>query len=94
MNWDKVYAALLAEHAPFDEVAVVLNTDVYIGNTSASGLIVSRNTYVPAIALHEMGHVIAGLGDEYVDENVARNFVRAIPRRAIPQRDDRHRSRT
>lgn len=75
VNWDKVYTALLAEHAPFDQVAVVLNTSVYVGSTSASGLIVSRNAHAPAIALHEMGHLIAGLGDEYVDDTVASNFV-------------------
>jgi hypothetical protein len=75
VNWDKVYAALLSEHATFDEIAVVLNTPLYVGNTSGSGLIVSRNSYAPAITLHEMGHVIAGLGDEYVDQNVADAFV-------------------
>ena len=75
VNWDKVYAALLTEHATFDEIAVVLNTTLYVGNTSGSGLIVSRNSYAPAITLHEMGHVIAGLGDEYVDKNVADAFV-------------------
>ena len=75
VNWDKVYAALLAEQAPFDEVAVVLNTTSYIGNTSGSGLIVSRNFYASALTLHEMGHVIAGLGDEYVDRNVASAFL-------------------
>jgi len=75
VNWDKVYAALLAEHAPFDEIAVVLNTTLYVGNTSGSGLIVSRNSFAPAITLHEMGHVIAGLGDEYVDKNVADAFL-------------------
>ena len=74
VNWDKVYAALLVEHTPFDEIAVVLNTTLYVGNTSGSGLIVSRNSYAPAITLHEMGHVIAGLGDEYVDKNVADAF--------------------
>lgn len=75
VNWDKVYAALLSEHAQFDEIAVVLNTTLYVGNTSGAGLIVSRNSYAPAITLHEMGHVIAGLGDEYVDQNVANAFV-------------------
>ena len=74
VNWDKVYAALLMEHTPFDEIAVVLNTTLYVGNTSGSGLIVSRNSYAPAITLHEMGHVIAGLGDEYVDKSVADAF--------------------
>jgi hypothetical protein len=74
VNWDKVYAALLAEHAPFDAVAVILNTDVYIGNSSSSGLLVSRNGYAPAVALHEMGHLVAGLADEYTDESVERAF--------------------
>ena len=67
LNWDTVYLALITERAPFDEVAVVLNTDVYVGNASASGLIVSRHSRAPAIALHEMGHLFAGLADEYVD---------------------------
>jgi hypothetical protein len=74
VDWDKVNAALLAEQTPFDEVAVVLNTSTYVGNTSGSGLIVSRNAYAPTITLHEMGHVVAGLGDEYVDKNVADAF--------------------
>lgn len=67
LNWDTVYIALITERVPFDEVAVVLNTDVYVGNASASGLIVSRHALAPAIALHEMGHLFAGLADEYVD---------------------------
>jgi len=74
VNWDAVYLALLIERVPFDEVAVVLNTDVYVGNASASGLIVSRHALAPAIALHEMGHLFAGLADEYVDEALARDY--------------------
>ncbi len=75
VNWGKVYDALLAEHVPFDALAVVLNTDVYVGSTSASGMVVSRNASAGRIALHEMGHLVAGLGDEYVDANVARGSV-------------------
>jgi IgA peptidase M64/Big-like domain-containing protein len=71
LNWDTVYLALITERVPFDEVAVVLNTDVYVGNASASGLIVSRHALAPAIALHEMGHLFAGLADEYVDAELA-----------------------
>jgi hypothetical protein len=74
VDWDKVNAALLAEGAPFDVAAVVLNTTTYIGNTSGSGLIVSRNPYAATVTLHEMGHVIAGLADEYVDKNVSDAF--------------------
>jgi len=75
VNWDKVYAALLSEHAPFDTVTVILNTSVYAGSGSADGVIVSRNVHAPAIALHEMGHSMAGLGDEYVDNTIANSFV-------------------
>ncbi|HEU5134081.1 MAG TPA: M64 family metallopeptidase [Steroidobacteraceae bacterium] len=71
VNWDKVYAAVLAERAAFDAVAVVLNTSVYAGSGSVAGLVVSRNAHAPAIALHEMGHSLAGLGDEYVDDTLA-----------------------
>ena len=93
VNWDKVYAALLSEHAPFDEVAVILNTSVYAGSGSNAGVVVSRNVYAPAIALHEMGHSMAGLADEYVDDVVAERIRAGLPRRAIPQRDHLHRSR-
>ena len=75
LNWDTVYLALITERVPFDEVAVVLNTDVYVGNASASGLIVSRHSRAPAIALHEMGHLFAGLADEYVDAELAGDLV-------------------
>jgi hypothetical protein len=71
VNWDKVHVALIAARMPFDEVAVVLNTDTYAGSSSASGLIVSRHPKASAITLHEMGHLLAGLGDEYVDEALA-----------------------
>ena len=75
VNWDKVYAALLSEHAPFDEVAVILNTSVYAGSGANEGVVVSRNVYAPAIVLHEMGHSMAGLADEYVDQVAANAFV-------------------
>jgi hypothetical protein len=75
VNWHKVYAALLSEHQPFDEVAVIINSSIYAGSGSANGTIVSRNVHAPAIALHEMGHSMAGLGDEYVDDTVANTFL-------------------
>jgi hypothetical protein len=71
VSWDKVSLALIAARVPFDEVAVVLNTDTYAGSATASGLIVSRHPKAPAITLHEMGHLLASLGDEYVDDALA-----------------------
>jgi hypothetical protein len=84
LSWDRVHIALLAEHVPFDAVGVVLNTDVYVGSTSASGLIVSRHPRAPEITLHEMGHLLAGLGDEYVDENAADNLGRGYREGKFP----------
>jgi len=72
VDWDLVYSALLSERAPFDEVAVILNTGEYVGSSSSSGVLTSRHPDAPAIALHEMGHHVAGLADEYVDADVAR----------------------
>ena len=71
VNWDRVYMALFTQRVPFDQVAVVLNTESYVGNASASGLIVSRHAQASAITLHEMGHLFAGLADEYVDSALA-----------------------
>ena len=75
VDWDKVYTALLSEQVPIDVVAVILNSSVYAGSGSSSGLIVSRNTQAAAVTLHEMGHTMAGLADEYVDSSVANAFV-------------------
>ena len=75
VNWGKVYDALLAEHTGFDALAVILNTAEYVGSSNASGMVVSRNANAGRIALHEMGHLVAGLGDEYVDAAVARSSV-------------------
>lgn len=72
VDWDLVHDALLKERAPFDEVAVILNTDLYVGSASSSGVLTSRHRDAAAVVLHEMGHQLAGLGDEYVDANVAR----------------------
>jgi IgA Peptidase M64 len=75
VNWGKVYDALLAERTAFDALAIILNTGEYVGSSSASGMVVSRNAHAGRIALHEMGHLVAGLGDEYVDASVARDSV-------------------
>jgi hypothetical protein len=71
VDWDKVHLAVIAARVPFDDIAVVLNTETYAGSATASGLIVSRHPKASAITLHEMGHLLAGLGDEYVDDMLA-----------------------
>jgi hypothetical protein len=71
VDWQKIDAALLAQSAPEAQLTVILNTSEYVGSSSSSGIIVSRNAHAPRIAVHEMGHRVAGLADEYVDAVVA-----------------------
>jgi hypothetical protein len=71
VSWEKIDAALRAQGAPRAELTVILNTQAYVGSANASGVIVSRNEHAPRIVVHEMGHRVAGLADEYVDAVVA-----------------------
>jgi hypothetical protein len=75
VDWDKVHVALLDEGAPAAELTVILNTSEYVGSSNASGIIVSRTRHAPRIAVHEMGHRVAGLADEYVDDVVAAEWM-------------------
>lgn len=60
----KVYA-LLEEYLPaFDIVLVVVNDSVY-GGSGGSVAVTSTNTESAEIAIHELGHSVADLGDEY-----------------------------
>jgi hypothetical protein len=71
VDWDKIHGALLDQLAPPAQLTVILNTSEYVGSSNASGIIVSRNVHAPRIAVHEMGHRVAGLADEYADAVVA-----------------------
>jgi hypothetical protein len=71
VDWEKIDVALRMLDAPVGELTVVLNTHDYVGSTNASGIIVSRNEHAPRIVVHELGHRVAGLADEYVDAVVA-----------------------
>jgi hypothetical protein len=71
VDWEKIDAALRTLGAPLGELTVVLNTREYVGSTNTSGIIVSRNEHAPRIVVHELGHRVAGLADEYVDAVVA-----------------------
>jgi hypothetical protein len=74
VDWEKITAALRTQGAPSGELTVILNTDVYVGSANASGIIVSRNAHAPRIVVHELGHRVAGLADEYVDAVVAEEW--------------------
>ncbi len=71
VDWEKVHAALLALDAPRAELTVILNTPDYVGSSNTSGIVISRNVHAPLVVMHELGHRVAGLADEYVDSVVA-----------------------
>lgn len=71
VDWDRIHAMLLDKSAPTAQLTVILNTADYVGSSNSSGIIVSRNSRAPRITVHEMGHRVAGLADEYVDAAVA-----------------------
>ncbi len=71
VDWEKIDTALRAQGAPAAQITVLLNTSEYVGSSNTSGIIVSRNVHAPRVAVHEMGHRVAGLADEYVDALVA-----------------------
>lgn len=59
--------ALLAEHMPSYDLAVLLVNDVVFGGSDGNGRMAIAST-APASAVivaHEAGHVLGGLGDEY-----------------------------
>jgi hypothetical protein len=71
VDWARINGALQSQQAPQAQVAVILNTPVYLGSSNSSGIVVSRHADSRLVALHEMGHRVAGLADEYVDDVVA-----------------------
>ena len=73
--WEKVHAALLAADAPRAELTVILNTPDYVGSSNTSGIVISRNVHAPLVVMHELGHRVAGLADEYVDSVVANELM-------------------
>jgi len=59
--------SLLATYLPqYDIVALIVN-DTQYGGSGGFPLITSVNSASPEIAIHELGHSFAGLGDEYSD---------------------------
>lgn len=60
---------LLSEVLPeYDIVAIVVNDPEY-GGSGGPSLVVSTHSQSREIAVHELGHTLAGLGDEYSSAN-------------------------
>ncbi|MGJ7031021.1 M64 family metallopeptidase [Niabella hirudinis] len=54
-------------------VLLVVNEDQY-GGSGGSVAVASTNKYSKYVAVHEIGHSFAALGDEYIEEAVANNY--------------------
>jgi hypothetical protein len=57
--------ALLADYAPDYDMALLLVNDTTYGGSGGVPAVTSLNSASPEIAIHELGHSFAGLGDEY-----------------------------
>jgi hypothetical protein len=71
----------LAQHAPYDAVEIIFNSETYGGggifgqfSTAAAG-----NDWAPYLFVHEFGHHFAGLADEYYTSAVAYGRVEGRP---------------
>ncbi|MGQ7844074.1 M64 family metallopeptidase [Granulosicoccus sp. 3-233] len=55
------------EYPDFDQVILLVNDTRYGGSGNSGARYAITSAYAPQIALHEMGHSLANLADEYVD---------------------------
>ena len=63
----------LAAYAPYDVVEILTNTETYGGGGifNLFSTAAARNLWAPYLFIHEFGHHIAGLADEYYTSDVA-----------------------
>lgn len=59
--------AAAGEYPDFDQVVLLVNDERYGGSGNSGARYAITSAYAPEIALHEMGHSLANLADEYVD---------------------------
>lgn len=62
-----MFEASLDEYPAVDQLILLVNDQRYGGSGNSGGSVAITSAYAPQIALHEMGHSLADLADEYVD---------------------------
>lgn len=62
-----LFEASLLEYPAVDQLILLVNDRRYGGSGNSGGSVAITSAYSPEIALHEMGHSLADLADEYVD---------------------------
>lgn len=68
-----LYEAALSEYPDVDQIVLLVNDLRYGGSGNSGGRIAMTSAFHPEIALHEMGHSLADLADEYVDNQIVEN---------------------
>ena len=63
----KLYEVSLPEYPEVDQIVLLVNDVRFGGSGNSGGQVAITSAYFPEIALHEMGHSLADLADEYVD---------------------------
>lgn len=63
----KMFETALSEYPAVDQIVLLVNDRRYGGSGNSGGSIAITSAYFPEIALHEMGHSLVDLADEYVD---------------------------
>ena len=63
----------LASNAPYDQIYILVNSEKYggAGIFNYYSIVTANNKYSDFVFVHEFGHAMAGLGDEYYDSDVA-----------------------
>lgn len=66
-----LFEAALSEYPEVDQIILLVNDKRYGGSGNSGGSVAIASAYSLEIALHEMGHSLADLADEYVDNQLA-----------------------
>jgi hypothetical protein len=73
LTFDNRRVREVASQAPYDFLAILVNADTY-GGGAIQGLyatVAARSLWAPYVFVHELGHHLAGLADEYFTSDVA-----------------------
>ncbi len=73
-----VFEAAVADYPDVDQIVLLINDARFGGSAHAGEGIAIASRVSPGLALHEMGHSLAGLADEYVDAGL-QDLVAAQP---------------
>ena len=63
----KLFEVALVEYPSVDQIILLVNDTRFGGSGNSGGRVAVTSAFFPEIALHEMGHSLADLADEYVD---------------------------